>query len=716
MESTIGFREETLAAFWRVIRIRPISFGWTGFGIQFSSKIPTKRPSFSVSDEIMLRTAAVWLLIALSAANNATAQTPQVSKLWRPGQNDEPGKYVCVAFSPDGTAYAAAKQIAGQNNVVLIRDVITHAQLQRFQIAHPIRVQAISFTPDNESIVCVGPGGISRWNVRTGKNQSEISIDAIADARSIVISPDSSAFAADNKIFDTGTGEMRFQLDAALSAPAFSPDGYQLAVVVATEDKPNISVFDATTGKKSHSIDNTGYTFGDCGMTYTADRKGIIAVTDFRRLVRYDARFGEWIWNGENVPRESALLASTPDGTKLISAAKNSVQIWDTENAKLTGGVAARGELVGLAVTDNSIACVSDDGSLFIWDMTGLQTETQLTRQQIKQEIARVKGDQQAAISWLKDHRVKVQTESDEVVYVGLFSTYYSRSKVTDEWLGILVNFPQLEQLNLHNAHITANGVKQLAPLSNLQDLTLSGTKVTDLGIHKLAPLKSLQSLDLERTHVTDAAMKMLAKHQSLQELDLGFTHVTDAGLKELATLDNLRELTLSGNKITDEGLKHLARLKSLEGLWLWRTAVTDEGMKHVAQIKQLKSFSLGGSQITNVGLKQIAKCKNLRFLGASGLQITFDVEELAQLKNLTYLDLQGTGISDQGLQHIGQLRILTRLNLINTPITDNGLEWLSELKNLKNLFLRGSKVTDEGVQRLKRALPNCNVDRRWLG
>ena len=636
---------------------------------------------------------------------------PKVSKLWRAGQNDELGKYVCVAFSPDGTAYATAKQIADQNTVVLIRNVKTHAQLQRIGIDVPKQIEAISFTPDGKAILCVGLGGASRWNAKTGALERKTSNDAIADAETFVISPDGSSFAAGNKVFDTTTGKMRFQIDRAVSAPAFSPDGEQLAVVMANNGEPNISFFDAKTGRKSHDLTDVGFTFGDHGIAYTGDSKGIMAVTDSRRIAKYDARFGDWLYTGEAVPGGSAILAPTPDGTIVVSAAKDAIQILDAENAKLTRGVSGPGTLVGLTVTDNSIACVSDDGALCIWDMTGMETETQIAKRQVLKEIRLLRGDQEAAIAWLqKGYRGKVYTESGKVVGIGLFNAYYGRSKVTDEWLGILVNFPQLERLNLTNARITAEGLKQLASLGDLQELMLYGTKVTDPAIRELAPLKSLRRLDLEGTHVTDASMKLLAQHPSLQELKLPSAHITDAGLEELSTLQTLRNVRVGGASITDEGLQHLARLKSLERLSLWKTSVTDEGMKHVARMKQLTSLHLGRAKISNAGIKEIAKCKNLQSLSAGGLPLTFDVKEFGQLTNLEYLDLEGTQTSDSALQHIGQLRNLTWLNLSRTAITDKGLEGLSKLKNLEFVDLRETKVTDEGTKRLQGALPACDI------
>jgi internalin A len=47
---------------------------------------------------------------------------------------------------------------------------------------------------------------------------------------------------------------------------------------------------------------------------------------------------------------------------------------------------------------------------------------------------------------------------------------------------------------------------------------------------------------------------------------------------------------------------------------------------------------------------------------------------------------------------------------LNGTKVTDSGLEHLKGLMRLKELDLSNTNVTDEGVKKLKKALPNCNI------
>jgi hypothetical protein len=48
---------------------------------------------------------------------------------------------------------------------------------------------------------------------------------------------------------------------------------------------------------------------------------------------------------------------------------------------------------------------------------------------------------------------------------------------------------------------------------------------------------------------------------------------------------------------------------------------------------------------------------------------------------------------------------------LDHTGITDAGLEHLKGLKNLKCLWIPGGHVSDEGLEKLREALPHCQID-----
>ena len=71
--------------------------------------------------------------------------------------------------------------------------------------------------------------------------------------------------------------------------------------------------------------------------------------------------------------------------------------------------------------------------------------------------------------------------------------------------------------------------------------------------------------------------------------------------------------------------------------------------------------------------------------------------------KQLVWLNLSGKKISDTLLTPIAQLINLTRLQLDNTLITDKGLASLQSLINLQYLNLVGTKVTAQWIDAVER-------------
>ncbi len=82
----------------------------------------------------------------------------------------------------------------------------------------------------------------------------------------------------------------------------------------------------------------------------------------------------------------------------------------------------------------------------------------------------------------------------------------------------------------------------------------------------------------------------------------------------------------------------------------------------------------------------------------------TDDVLELLYplKKNIIWLKLGGTKISDNALHHIGTFENLTRLSLDHTAITDAGLMELKNLKNLRYLNLANTSISIDGFIKLK--------------
>jgi hypothetical protein len=79
-------------------------------------------------------------------------------------------------------------------------------------------------------------------------------------------------------------------------------------------------------------------------------------------------------------------------------------------------------------------------------------------------------------------------------------------------------------------------------------------------------------------------------------------------------------------------------------------------------------------------------------------------------LKELSSLNLSGTGVTDAGAAVLGRLSGLKILALRKTRITDRAVRQLKELESLRDLDLQDTKISPAGVEQLRAALPACHI------
>ena len=91
-------------------------------------------------------------------------------------------------------------------------------------------------------------------------------------------------------------------------------------------------------------------------------------------------------------------------------------------------------------------------------------------------------------------------------------------------------------------------------------------------------------------------------------------------------------------------------------------------------------------------------------------------LKEVAKLKRLKGLYLEGTEITDAALKEVAKLKQLNFLALNLTLITDAGLKEVAKLKQLRFVNLKDTKVTKAGVDQLIKVLPKCNITHNAMG
>jgi len=101
-----------------------------------------------------------------------------------------------------------------------------------------------------------------------------------------------------------------------------------------------------------------------------------------------------------------------------------------------------------------------------------------------------------------------------------------------------------------------------------------------------------------------------------MSSLLMAGTDITDAGLPHLSNMKDLKILDLSRTKITDEGLKHLVVLEGVNHLLLCDcTQLTEAGLMEVAKMKGVLRLSLQGVGLDKQAISRIGAAKPSMFI-----------------------------------------------------------------------------------------------------
>ncbi|HEY1021522.1 MAG TPA: c-type cytochrome domain-containing protein [Flavisolibacter sp.] len=119
---------------------------------------------------------------------------------------------------------------------------------------------------------------------------------------------------------------------------------------------------------------------------------------------------------------------------------------------------------------------------------------------------------------------------------------------------------------------------------------------------------------------------------------------------------------------------------------------------------------------VPKVTVEQIKKLlplqKQLVWLKLNDTRITdAETATLGQLTNLRTLSLNNTGITNAGLASLKNLRNLQVLSVVSTKVTTAGLQQLSGLSNLQSLYVYQTGVKAEDTGTLRKTFPKTTID-----
>jgi hypothetical protein len=137
----------------------------------------------------------------------------------------------------------------------------------------------------------------------------------------------------------------------------------------------------------------------------------------------------------------------------------------------------------------------------------------------------------------------------------------------------------------------------------------------------------------------------------------------------------------------------------NLRGTW-----VADADLRRLAELPQLSVLDLSLTHITDQGMLELKPLRGITDLNLYYTEYVTDegLSAIKDWKNLRRLNLHGTKAGDTALEHVSGIASLESLNVGSTLMTDVGLERLTRLPNLRELTMGGNEMGDAGLQALR--------------
>jgi hypothetical protein len=284
-------------------------------------------------------------------------------------------------------------------------------------------------------------------------------------------------------------------------------------------------------------------------------------------------------------------------------------------------------------------------------------------------------------------------------------------------WLGKYLPRDLVFSVVLVNADVAK--LPDIKAFSNLSHLTLSAKSrgVNDDDLEIVASMTNVRYLTIggegHENVITDAGIKLLAARSLTELLLSNCPKITDEGIQSLRDQPLLNSLYCDSDQLTDGALEIVKHLQYLTDLKITSNRITDDGVLRLYQLTYAENFKrlhLSSTHITGVSARAISTSLSLYDLKLGTELHDPDLEDIARLSRLTMLDLNGNShLTDAGIIKLGALKNLPFLMLKGTQLTDAGLASLAPLK-LIGLDVTGTQVTTQGINAFKASSPTTTI------
>jgi Leucine-rich repeat (LRR) protein len=235
---------------------------------------------------------------------------------------------------------------------------------------------------------------------------------------------------------------------------------------------------------------------------------------------------------------------------------------------------------------------------------------------------------------------------------------------------------------------------------------------LNDMVIKACINMPSVKKLSFSKCKVIpNYTVLSLRSFHNLTDFDATDSGFDGAMLAQAGCWDKLVDLNVSGVKNLGPLFRALKGSAKLRKISIMKNKLSSEDFRSLAELTQLTKLDLYNTHVTEQDLIALGALKDLNALhiGDSGLSM----KALAQLKNfkrLTYLDLTDTRLTNANLKYILSLGNFEELKLEETGLDITATEILKDYKPLKRLQIQSKGMDNQHFEQFKDALPGIRV------
>ncbi|TWT38657.1 leucine-rich repeat domain-containing protein [Blastopirellula retiformator] len=280
-----------------------------------------------------------------------------------------------------------------------------------------------------------------------------------------------------------------------------------------------------------------------------------------------------------------------------------------------------------------------------------------------------------------------------------------------------LQSWPRLEELNLMSFELSDRSLEAIAEIDVLCDVSLQQCDFDPRSLDRFQQMPNLTRLtifpvlgrriDGERIpspNVDETNLTHWGRHPRLECLSLGMVDLDSFGGQD-GNLSGrwpvLQILTLIGVDLSATAIEEIAAIPNLKYLSLSRCDVPPRSLDALAQIKTLTNLSLEESGVDEALMQKLASLSNLEVLQLEGAEITDQAMlHIAQIDQIKHLSLRETNVGDAGIALLENHPHLESVRISGGPATKRSLASLATIKNIS--LMKSNLATADGADAIR--------------